>query len=158
MTVLTYVLVVVALLGTTVVYGTDVYCAIVQRPALEQVDDRTLVMSMGQIHRYGDRRMPIPGAMGGVAAALATVTAALAGEPGAAIASGVAVVCGVVWLILYGRVSAPVNRRLTAAAQARDVPEEARAMQRRWDSVIYARAALQGAAALALIAALIALP
>lgn len=157
MTGLSLALTVVALLGTAVVYGTDVFCAIVQRPALAEVDDRTLVMSMGQIHRYGDRRMPIPGVLGGAAAALATLTAVLAGQAAGAIATGVAMVCGGVWLVLYFRVSAPINRQLTSAAQAGDTLQAARTLQRRWDSVIYARAVLQGVATLALCIALIVL-
>ncbi|EUA25756.1 hypothetical protein I550_0876 [Mycobacterium intracellulare 1956] len=51
----------IAVLGTAVVYGTDVFCAVVQRPALARVDDRAMLAVMGNIHRYGDRRMPVPG-------------------------------------------------------------------------------------------------
>ena len=54
----------IAVLGTAVVYGTDVFCAIVLRPALALVDDRALVAVMGSVHRYGDRRMPVPGVLG----------------------------------------------------------------------------------------------
>jgi hypothetical protein len=50
----------IAVLGTAVVYGTDVFCAIVLRPALALVDDRALVAVMGSVHRYGDRRTPVP--------------------------------------------------------------------------------------------------
>ena len=66
----------IAVLGTAVVYGTDVFCAIVQRPALALVDDRALLAVMGNIHRYGDRRMPVPGVLGLVAAAISLVFAA----------------------------------------------------------------------------------
>jgi hypothetical protein len=60
-----------------------------------------------------------------------------------------------VWLLIYRSVSAPVNRRLTAAAHDGRIPGDARALQRRWDRVINARAALQTAAVAALSAALI---
>ena len=59
---------VIAVLGTAVVYGTDVFCAMVQRPALARVDDRALVAVMGNVHHYGDRRMPVPGVLGMAAA------------------------------------------------------------------------------------------
>jgi hypothetical protein len=59
------------------------------------------------------------------------------------------------WLVIYARISAPVNHALTAAATAGDVPPGARALQRRWDRVITARAILQGIAVAALCAALI---
>ena len=47
-----------AIVGTGVVYGTDVFCALVQRPALAWVDDATLTAVMGNVHRFADRRMP----------------------------------------------------------------------------------------------------
>ena len=71
---------VIAVLGTAVVYGTDVFCALVQRPAVAAIDDRALVAVMGNVHRYGDRRMPLPGAIGIVAAAASAVLAA-SGRP-----------------------------------------------------------------------------
>lgn len=52
----------IAVLATAVAYGTDVFCALVQRPALARVDDQALTAVMGNVHRYGDRRMPVPGA------------------------------------------------------------------------------------------------
>jgi hypothetical protein len=56
------------------VYGTDVFCAMVQRPA--HVDDRALLVVMTNIHRYGDRRMPVPGVLGMLAAAISVVRSA----------------------------------------------------------------------------------
>jgi hypothetical protein len=56
--------------------------------------------------------------------------------------------------VLYVRVSAPINRQLTAAAEARDIPANARALQANWDRVINARAMLQGLAVCALCVAL----
>src|ERR1700726_776387 len=88
----------VAVLGTGVVYGTDVFCALVQRPALARIDDRALLAVMGNIHRYGDRRMPVPGVLGLVAAALRAVFAATPGRWTQAIAAGVAVGLLVLWL------------------------------------------------------------
>jgi len=61
-----------------------------------------------------------------------------------------------VWLTLYIRVSAPINRQLTAAAQAGQIPTNARALQANWDRIINARAALQGVAVCALCVALMA--
>lgn len=65
----------IAVLGTAVVYGTDVFCAIVLRPALASIDDDAVVAVMGSVHRYGDRRMPVPGVLGIVAAATAMALA-----------------------------------------------------------------------------------
>jgi ascorbate-specific PTS system EIIC-type component UlaA len=145
----------IAVLGTAVVYGTDVFCALVQRPALAHVDDRALVAVMGNVHRYGDRRMPIPGVIGIAAAAVSAVFAAASGRWAQAVAAGVAVGLLVLWLALYLSVSAPINRRLTAAAGQPDPPVNARALQHNWDRVITIRAVLQGLAITALCAALL---
>jgi hypothetical protein len=105
---------------------------------------------MGNVHLYGDRRMPLPGVVGFAAAAASSVVAAMAGQWFAAIAASAAVALLLVWIALYLRVSAPINRQLTAAAAAGKVLPNARVLQRNWDRVITTRAALQGLATLAL--------
>ena len=140
----------IAVLGTAVVYGTDVFCAMVLRPALAHVDDRILLAVMGNVHRYGDRRMPLPGVLGMVAAAISGALAAATGHWAQAIAAGVAVGLLVVWLGLYLLVSAPINRELIAASAQPESPVDARALQRNWDKVITTRATLQGLAVAAL--------
>ncbi|MDT5256911.1 MAG: hypothetical protein QOD10_1991 [Mycobacterium sp.] len=145
---------VIAVLGTGVVYGTDVFCAIVQRPALARIDDTALVAVMGNVHRYGDRRMPLPGVLGMIAAAASAALAGVAGRWTTAVLAGTALALLLVWLGLYLRVSAPINRQLTAAAEAGDVPANARVLQANWDRVINARAMLQGLAVCALCVAL----
>jgi len=144
----------IGVLGTSVVYGTDVFCAMVQRPALARIDDRALVAVMGNVHLYGDRRMPLPGVVGMVGAAASAAIAAAAGQWTAAIAAATGLALLLVWLVLYLRVSKPINRQLTAAAQAHDVPANARALQANWDRIINARAILQGLAVCALCVAL----
>jgi hypothetical protein len=140
----------IAVLGTAVVFGTDVFCAIVQRPALAAVDDRALVAVMGNVHRYGDRRMPIPGVVGMVAAAATAALAAFAGRWAEAASAVFALSLLLAWLVLYLRISAPINRQLVAAAGSRDVPSNVRALQNSWDRVINARAIIQGLAVAAL--------
>ena len=146
---------VIAVLGTGVVYGTDVFCALVQRPALARVDDAALTAVMGNVHRFGDRRLPAPGILGILGAAAASVLAALYGQPIAAVAAGSALALQFVWLALYLRVSAPINRALTAASDNHQTPVNARALQRNWDRVIVPRAVLQGLATTALCVSLI---
>ena len=146
---------VVALLGTAVIYGTDVFCALVQRPAVAAVDDRALVAVMGNVHRYGDRRMPLPWAVGIVAAAASAVLAGVAGRWAEAGAASTALALMLIWLVLYLRISAPINRQLSAAAEAGDTPPDARLLQARWDRIINARATIQGLAVAALCLTLI---
>jgi hypothetical protein len=147
MTVLAQLLIAAPLVATAVIYGTDVFAAIVLRPALAHVDDRTLTGATGYMHDYADRRLPVPGAIGLAATVLGTAVAALAGHPGAVVAGGAAVLAMAVWLLIYRSVSAP--------AHDGRIPGDARALQRQWDRVINARAALQTAAVAALCAALI---
>ena len=72
-----------AILANAVIYGTDVFGAIVQRPAIAAVDDRTLTQSLGHIHRVADRRLKVI-SIGGLIAAVATTALAAAGGPGSA--------------------------------------------------------------------------
>src|SRR5258708_34989107 len=140
----------IAVLSTGVVYGTDVFCALVQRPALSRVDDRALTTVMGNVHRYGDRRMPIPGALGIIAAATCAAVARIAGRGGEAIPAATAVGLLLAWIALFRNVSAPINRQLAAAAEGGEVPANVRVLQRNWDRIITTRAVLQGLAVAAL--------
>lgn len=146
----------IAIMGSAVVYGTDVFCALVLRPALARVDDRALGAVIGFVHRYGDRRMPVPGVIGVGAAVASAALAALAANWAQAVSAGTAVVLLSVWVLLYVRVSAPINRRLTAAADAGQVLTDVRVLQANWDRIIVARALLQGLALAALCLALLA--
>lgn len=146
----------ISVLGTAVVYGTDVFCALVQRPALAVVDDRALVAVMGNVHHYADRRMPVPGVLGGIAAIASAALFAVAGQWAQAIAAVCAVVLLLAWIVLYVRISAPINRQLTQAATSQQVPPNARVLQSNWDRIITARAILLGLAVAALCLTLIA--
>lgn len=155
MTILAQLAALLAIVGTGVVYGTDTFCALVQRPALARVDDVTLTAIMGNIHRYGDRRMPAPGILGLLAAAVASALAAVAGHPAESGLAGAAFLLLVGWTVLYLRISAPINRILTTAADAHETPANARALRRDWDRIIVPRAVLQSLAVAALSASLI---
>jgi hypothetical protein len=143
-------LAVIGVLGIGVVYGTDVFGAIVQRPALARIDDRALLAVMGNIHRYGDRRMPIPGVLGLLAAAISAAFFAASGRWVQAGAAGVAVGVFLVWLAFYLRVAKPINQQQTAGADDPSLALDVRALQRDWDKIINIRAVLQGLAVTAL--------
>jgi hypothetical protein len=110
---------------------------------------------MANIHRYGDRRMPVPGVLGILAGAISAALAAVSGRWLQAGAAGLAVGLLLVWLVIYLRVSAPINRQLVAAVDHSGVAVDARGLQRDWDAVITIRAVLQGSAVAALCAALL---
>jgi hypothetical protein len=145
-----------AVLANAVIYGTDVFSAVILRPAIAAVDDRTLTQLLGHIHRIADRRFKVIGIAGLIAAVVMTALAAASGHWVSAAAGGLAAVALISFLVLYTQVSAPVNVRLTQAALAGQVPGDARQLQARWDSVIDLRVALQTLALAALCVALVA--
>jgi hypothetical protein len=132
-----------AILANAVIYGTDVFGAIVLRPAVAAVDDRTFTQLLGHVHRIADRRFASIGAAGLIAAVAMAALAAATGHWVSATAGALAAIALIVFLGIYTRISKPVNTALAAAAVADRVPGDARQLQARWDSVINARVALQ---------------
>jgi hypothetical protein len=143
-----------SILANAVIYGTDVFGAIVQRPAIAAVDDRSLTQVMGHIHRVADRRFAVIAIGGLIAAAVTAALAAATGHWVSTAAGALATLALVVFSVIYSRISKPVNTALTAAAVAGRVPGDARQLQARWDSVIDGRVALQTLALVALCVAL----
>ena len=143
-----------AILANGVIYGTDVFGAIVLRPAIAAVDDRTLTQLLGHIHRIADVRLRNITVVGLITAIATAAVAAASGHWVSAAAGALATLAVIAFIAVYNRVSKPVNTTLTAAALADKVPRDARQLQARWDSVINARAALQTFALAALCVAL----
>ena len=77
-----------AVLSVGVIYGTDIFSAVVLRPAMAALADRELTQAAGRIHQYGDQRLPFPGIAGIAAAAAAAICAGLAGHAAAAALAG----------------------------------------------------------------------
>jgi hypothetical protein len=148
MSLLTVTLAIVAVLCTAVIFGTDMLGALVMRPTYAEIDDRSMVQVVGRSHRFGNQRMPIAGIGSVVASAATTVVALIAGHSGAGIAAAAGLVLLLVWLVLFNRISLPINKTFIAAVDDGIVPADARALQTRWDSIITLRATLQGLALL----------
>lgn len=155
MIVLIQVLAIVAAVSIAVIFGTDVLGALVMRPTYAAVDDATMVRVTGISHRYGNARMPLPGIASVVASVLTGVLAFATGEVAAGVLASIAVVALVTWLVLFNRISLPINKVLIAAVDAGTTPENARVLQERWDSIITLRAVLQGLALTAICVALV---
>jgi hypothetical protein len=132
-----------AILANAVIYGTDVFGAIVLRPAIAEIDDRTLTQLLGHVHRIADRRFAAIGTGGLIATVAMTALADATGHWVSTAAGALATLALIIFLAIYTRISKPVNTALTAAALAGRVPGNARQLQARWDSVINGRAALQ---------------
>jgi len=138
------------ILANAVIYGTDVFGAVVSRPALAAVDDRTLTQMTGHMHRIADVRFKAIGISGLIAAIATAALAAAAGRWVTTTAAAVATLALIAFIVIYNVVSKPVNTTLTAAALADRVPSDARALQDRWESVLNVRVALQTLALAAL--------
>jgi len=134
-----HVLTIPAILALGVVYGTDVFFAVVARSALAHVSEASLTEVMGRLHEYADRRMPFFGVLG-IVCTLALLV--MAPSFYAILAFG----AQVIHLCLYFGVSKPVNVALTAAATRGESLPDARQLQHRWDSVIVPRALVLGVA------------
>jgi hypothetical protein len=143
-------LVALALLSSGVVYGTDIFFALVARPALRRVDDVSLTQVMGHLHAVADARMPLFGATALLSTgALFFATGGWAKLPGRLALLALAGL--LTQLAAYLLIAQPVNKRQTAAARQQQTPADARALQARWDSVIGLRAAALTLATAALI-------
>ncbi|MEA5449990.1 hypothetical protein VB780_15525 [Leptolyngbya sp. CCNP1308] len=132
------VLLMLAVLSAGVVYGVDVFFAVVGRPALAASDEQAIANVMAHLHRVADARMPIFGAL-----AVLSTAAVAATSPLGSLSSGLAIaaLAGLlVQLGLYLRVAKPVNEAMKAATQQGTPLDNPRALQNRWDSVIVGRA------------------
>ncbi|BAC88424.1 DUF1772 domain-containing protein [Gloeobacter violaceus] len=141
----------VSVLSTAVLYGTDVFFAVVGRDALAKSSTACLADVVARLHEVADERMPVFGAT-----ALAS-TFAFGLSLGLPTASGLLVLVTLAALLsqlgLYLAVARPVNRRMVQAVQTGQALPDARALQARWDSVIVARALSLTLALVTLLAA-----
>lgn len=131
-----------AVLTGAVAYGAEAFAATVLRPALACADDRTLVTTMGEIHRYGDQRMPFGLVIALIASILSAAAAAVEGRAAAAAAAAAAASWLLLWVLVFLRVSAPINRVFIRAATDGRIPADVRRLQGRWDRVLYVRLCL----------------
>jgi hypothetical protein len=142
----------VAIVTAALIYGTDLFCALVLRPAAHGAADSSVADLLGRVHEYGDHRLPVPGAISLLATALATATSATVA---ARLGGAIALLALLAWLAIYARISAPINKKLRAAAASHTVPADTGTLQQRWDSVIWTRAALQAVALAGLLAVIV---
>jgi hypothetical protein len=148
MNLINQILLLVALLSIGIVYGTDMFHAIVVKKAATLSSDQAIADLMGHTHLIADKRMPIIGASGLISSLLLTI---LNYGNMLGLCSGIAVLALLAHLVIYSRIAKPINTRLTAAAVARQTLADTRLLQQRWDSVITYRAILLGIAMAAVI-------
>jgi hypothetical protein len=144
-------LLIIAILMTGIIYGTDMFHALVVRKATALSKNSSIADLIGHTHLIADKRMPAIGITSVTATAISVMlnlenayTAALLGT---------ALLMLLAHLYLYMTIAKPVNKEMSDAAVKNIVPGNIRALQIRWESVINYRAAFLTAAMLLLTVA-----
>ena len=140
----------VGILCTAVVFGTDMFFLTVGRPALRLASQSAGTEVMGFIHAFGDARMPI----WGVLAILSNLLLSLlprGGHRGFYLLSFSALV---MFVVIYNRLSKPINRLQVEASKSGKTIENARELQTSWDRSVMIRVPLLCVSMLAQIIAL----
>ncbi len=149
------VVVCLAILCVGVTYGTDAFFALVGQRALVLSSEGGVTDVMGHIHEVADARMPLVGALGILATVAFLVLAGL-GTIASTLAI-VALVAQLLFLVLYNVYSKPINVQLKQAARSGQVLVDVRQLQARWNRVVVARTILLLIAMVCLLIAALAL-
>lgn len=143
----------ISILTNAIIYGIDVFGGVIMKSVLAKLDDATMTSVAGWGHYFGDRRLPVAGITGLVSAVVASVISLITAHYAAAVATLVATIALVLWLGLYATAAKPINALQKAAALGGTLPDDARELQTRWDSLLPARISLQTTALVALVVA-----
>lgn len=133
------ILLVIANLSAGVIYGTDMFHAIVVRKATALSKDSSIADLMGHTHLVADKRMP----GFGITALVCTVLCIILNVHHTYMIwlSGGALLMLLSHLYLYMAIAKPVNKVMSDAVVNNIVPANIRTLQNRWESVISYRAA-----------------
>ena len=119
----------VGLLCTAVVFGTDMFFLTVGRPALRLASPSAGTEVMGFFHAFGDARMPVWGI-------LAILSNLLLGLLTRGVHQGLYLLSFallVLFVVIYNLLSKPINRLQTEAAKTGGRLDNARELQASWD-------------------------
>jgi hypothetical protein len=145
-------LLIIAVLTTGIVYGTDMFHAIVVKKAAAMSSDRSVGDLTGHTHLIADKRMPVIGVSSVFSTALIAI---LNYNRLMATFSGIALLMLLIHLTIYITIAKPINAQMSAAATEHRTLDNIRALQNRWDSVITYRAGLLTIAMLFLLLAIV---
>ena len=138
----------IAILSIGVVYGTDMFHAVVVKKAAALSKDESITDLMGHTHLIADKRMPFFAVAGIISTLLLIV---LNYQTVLAICSIITLAALCAHLVIYLVIAKPINTRMSASAVAKTMPVEIRSMQLKWDSVIIYRAIVLTIAMIAII-------
>ena len=125
----------VGILGTAAVCGKDMFFLTIGRPALRLASPSAGTEVMGFLHMFADARMPVWG-----------ISAILSNFLLAVLSSGlqrwfyvVSLFTLILFVIIYNRLSKPINRLQTEAAKTGERLNNGRELQASWDRVLLIR-------------------
>jgi hypothetical protein len=141
----------IGVLSTAVVFGTDMFFLTVGRPALRSASTSAATEVMGFMHTFGDARMPI----WGVLAISSNLLLAAFSQDGHRDLYFLSLFVLILFVVIYNRLSKPINRLQTEAAKTGKKLENARELQASWDRSVMIRIPLLVASLLAQCLALL---
>src|SRR4051812_14552115 len=128
----------VGIVSTAVVFGTDIFFLTIGRPALRLASVSAGTEVMGFLHMFADARMPI----WGVAAMLSNLLLVVLSRNGPRWFYLASLSVLIVFVVLYNRLSRPINRLQTEAARTGRTLANGRELQASWDGVLMIRVPL----------------
>lgn len=151
--IINHMLLIIAILTTGVIYGTDMFHALVVRKATALSKDNSIIDLIGHTHLIADKRIPPIG----ITSVVSTTICIILNFKNACTASLLAgaLLMLLFHLYLYMTIAKPINKKMSDAAVKNISPDNIRTLQNRWESVINYRAAFLTAAMLLLVVAAI---
>jgi hypothetical protein len=128
----------VGILSTAVVSGTDMFFLTIGRPALRLASASAGTEVMGFFHMFGDARMPV----WGVSALLSNLVLAVFSKNEQRWFYVASALLLILFVIVYGRLSKPINRLQTEAAKTGKSLDNGRELQASWDRSLWIRVPL----------------
>ena len=128
----------VGILSTAVVFGTDMFFLTIGRPALKLASPSAGTEIMGFFHMFADARMPI----WGVSAILSNFLLVLFSRDGQRWFYLASLLMLILFVIIYNRLSKPINRLQTEAAKNGERLNNGRELQASWDRALIIRVPL----------------
>jgi hypothetical protein len=128
----------VGILCTAVVCGTDMFFLTVGRPALRLASSSAGTEVMGFLHMFGDARMPI----WGVSAILSNFLLAVLSRSEQRWFYIASLLVLILFVVIYARLSKPINQMQTKAAKSGESLSNARELQASWDRSLIIRVPL----------------
>ena len=135
----------VCILSTAVLWGTDMFFLTIGRPALRLATLSAATEIMGFLHMFADARMPI----WGVSAILSNILLVVFSRTGQRWFYTVSVLMLLLFVIVYNRLSKPINRLQTEAARTGRSLDNGRELQASWDRSLVIRVPLLAVSMLA---------